>query len=260
MTMKNKLVMLLLLAALTVCAVPVMAETGAADETASGTEVKEGWDGSCYYVNGTMLTSVLQKIDGATYYFGKDGKAVVNTLQTVRKKKYYFGKDGKALTSKFKKVRDGKKKYTFYFGKDGAAYTAKKDKYAVTMKAFKIGKKYYGFDESAHMVTGLWVVNGTSKDKVYLFGKNGVCNTKISKKLTKLAKMGKKSKTMYKDVLKNFGKPKKIRKSDGCNAFAGGKEKDYKDFNFLYPHMEVSISLYQKTGVYRMNGVYTYDE
>ena len=89
--MKNRLLLMLLLAALTVCAVPVMAETGAADETASGTEVKEGWDGSCYYVNGTMLTSVLKKIDGAYYYFGTDGEAVVNTLKTIKKKKYYFG-------------------------------------------------------------------------------------------------------------------------------------------------------------------------
>ena len=48
--------------------------------------------------------------------------------------------------------------------------------------------------------------------------------------------------------------------STGAGSFAGGTEKDYKDYNFLYPNLEVSISLYTKTGVYRMNGVYTYDE
>ena len=259
--MKNKLFMLLIIAVLTACAVPAKAVKENEMPGAASAETKEGWDDGQFYLNGEKLTSVLQKIDGKYYYFESDGKAAVNTLKTVNGKKYYFGKDGAAITKKFKKVKDGKKKYTFSFGKTGAAYTAKKDKYTVTMKPFKIGKKTYGFDENAHMVTGLWVVNGSKKDKVYSFKKKtGVCNTKVSKKLTKLAKAGKKSKTMYKDVLKKFGKPKKIRKSDGCNAFAGGKEKDYKDYNFLYPHLEVSISQYTKTGVYRMNGVYTYDE
>jgi len=280
--MKNKLFMLLILAALTVCAVPAWADAAVDDPAADTAELKEGWDGDQYYISGEKLVSVLQNIDGAYYYFGQDGKivkdqsmkvgksfysfgsdgkAAVKTLKTIKGKKYYFGKDGAALTKAFKKVKDGKKKYTFYFGKDGAAYTAKKDDYAVTMKAFKIGKKQYGFDEDAHMVTGLWVVNGSKKDTVYSFNKkNGACNKTVSKKLTKLAKPGKMSKTMYKDVLRKFGKPKKIRKSDGCNAFAGGDEKDYKDFNFRYPHLEVSISEYTKTGVYKMNGVYTYDE
>ena len=262
--MKIKFAMMLLLGALTVCAVPAMAETGtetpAAEEPGTQTEVKEGWDGSSYYVKGKMLKSVLRKIDGSLYYFEKDGKAAVNTLKQINGKKYYFGKKGAAVINTFKKVKEGKQKYAFYFGKNGTAYTAPEDKYAVTIRVFKINKKYYGFDEKAHMVTGLWVINGTKKDTVYSFAKNGVCNMSASKKLTKMAKMGRLSKTMYKDVLKNFGKPKKIRKSDGCNAFAGGTEKDYKDYNFLYPNLEVSISLYTKTGVYRMNGVYTYDE
>ena len=259
--MKNRLMLLLLLAALTVCAVPAMASDGTEKAAAEDTTApKEGWDGSYYYENGTMLKSVLKTIDGSLYYFEKDGRAAVKTLKTIDGKKYYFDKNGAALKKQFKKLKDGKKKYKFYFGKDGAAYTAKEDPYAVTMKAFKIGKKYYGFDENAHMVTGLWVVNGTKKDKVYAFGKDGVCSQKVSKTLTKLAKMGRQSKKMYNEVLKKFGKPKKIRKSDGCNAFAGGKEKDYKDYNFMYPHLEVSISQYTKTGVYRMNGVYTYDE
>ena len=223
---------------LLLCALAVMAPAA----SVSAAKVQNGWDAAKthYYKNGKAVTG-LQKISGKTYYFNKKGKLQVSQFKTLEVKK---------------------KTYTFYFGANGAAYKAAKNAYSVYMKVFKINGKEYGFDENCHMVTGPWV---TAKEKAYVFKDSGVCDTAKTKKLRKLVKYNKTSKTLVTDIEKVLGKPEKMTESSSCNPFpdANGKydkDKDYVDYSMRYPHVDIQLTKNTKTGVYLMNGMFALDK
>ena len=205
---------------------------------------KKGWNSSktCYYIKkGKKLVKAtgLQKIKGQYYYFNKKGK--------VQKKKW-----GKNLTVKGKK-------YTFYFGKDGKAYKAKGDSQAPTtqVKVVTISGKKYGFDEKAHMVTGLW---STMKGDLFFFNSKGVYDSNATKKYREVIRSDATSETLLEDVKSVFGTPKSETTEESCNYFDATEEDlssgnlDYTAYYLTYDHISIALTKSEKSGLYCMEG------
>lgn len=226
-----------------------------------------GWYNGKYYIDdeGDIVLANGVWMDGDTYYYFKKGVVQdVTGLQKVKESgetERYYLKSGRVVTNRFKTLKDGTKKYRFYFGKDGKAYRAEGNSYMSTtqVKLFKINGKKYGFDENAHMAKGLW---STKENKLCYFEDSGVLNLTKSKVYRKAAKVGRKSKTLPKQLKKVFKKPKKTQKSDSCNPFdvknaenlSSKQMKKYVGYVWTYDHISMSMTKNKSTGVYYMEG------
>lgn len=210
-----------------------------------------GKDGAAYAgkkVNGATQPA-LKKISGCYYAFDSYGRmmkgtyaisGIYRTFSSSTGKmtglvsengKYYYYSGSKKAVNTFKTVKinsSGKtKSYKYYFGKNGAAYQGKKDMFGNAVPAVKkIGSYYYGFNTSARMITGTYVIN----DKFYVFASNGKMNQTTTNKLRKAAK----EKANAATLRSLLGKPQKTVTSDSCYG-------DGKDLLLYYPNFIVSL-------------------
>lgn len=194
-----------------------------------------------YYVNGKMQKgwqNVTTQSNGKSvtyrYYFGSNGAAYAATPQqkTLVKKiggKYYgFNSLGRVRTNTFCNVKMKKGKttstYRYYFGSNGAAYAGKKSYGTPEIAVKKIKGKYYGFNLNGNMVKGTWVKSG----KFYVFGKSGVYNAALSKKLRAAAGYEKDAAAL----LSLIGNPKKIQVLENT-CYGNGTEMYYYYDNYF---------------------------
>lgn len=228
-----------------VCSMPVYS-VAAAETTVQDTDVLKGLvkeNGKYYYyVDGKMqkgwqnVTTTKSNGQSVTYryYFGANGAAYAATpkQKTLVKKisgKYYgFNSLGRARTNTFcnVKLKKGKKTFTYryYFGANGAAYAGKKSYGTAEIAVKKIKGKYYGFNLNGNMVKGTWVKGG----KFYVFGKNGVYNASLSKKLRAAAGYEKEASTL----LSLIGNPKKVQVLENT-CYGDGTEMYYYYDNYF---------------------------
>ena len=89
-----------------------------------------------YFENGRAFYDTLRYIDGAYYFFDRQGRMMKNTF--VEEVYGYAGEDGKLITNTWKKIGGD----WFYFGKDGFAVIGWQ----------KIGGKVYNFDANGKMI------------------------------------------------------------------------------------------------------------
>lgn len=211
-----------------------------------------GKDGAAYAgkkVNG-VTKPALKKISGSYYAFDSLGRmmkgtyvvnGVYRTFSSSTGKmtgivkengKYYYYVGAKKAVNTFKTVKiqgSGKKVYSikYYFGKSGAAYQGKYDMFGTNVPTVKkIGSYYYGFNASARMISGIYVIN----DKFYAFASNGRLNTTTTNKLRAAAK----EKANASTLRKLLGKPQKTITSDSCYG-------DGKDLLLYYSRFIVSL-------------------
>lgn len=208
-----------------------------------------GKDGAAYA--GKKGAPALKKISGAYYAFDSTGKmlkgktylisGVYRTFSSTGQmtglmkegSNYYYYKGSKKVTNSFVNVKfknSSGKTYTnrYYFGKNGAAYKGKKDSMGTVIPAVKkIGSYYYGFDASARMITGTYVVN----EKFYVFASNGRLNKTTTNKLRTASRYQANAATLR----SLLGKPQKTVTSDSCYN-------DGKDLLLYYPHFYVSLN------------------
>lgn len=156
-----------------------------------------------------QMTGLMK--EGSNYYYYKGTKKAVNAFVNVK----FKNSSGKTYTNRY------------YFGKNGAAYKGKKDSMGTVIPVVKkIGSYYYGFDASARMITGTYVVN----EKFYAFASNGRLNKTTTNKLRAASKYKANAATLR----SLLGKPQKTVTSDSCYG-------DGKDLLLYYPHFYVSL-------------------
>ena len=145
------------------------------------------------------------KKEGGEYYYYVKGKKVKNTWKSV------------TVTNK----TTGKKvTFRYYFSNTGKAYkggTFFGENYLLVKK---IGGKFYGFNQYAQMVKGVYYsAYGQSRAGFYAFNtKTGVYDAGTSRRLRK-AFVREKSSTALRSVL---GRPLRTKKTDGC--YGDGQE------------------------------------
>jgi len=179
---------------------------------------------------------------------------------------YYYYKKGKKITNKWKKIKQDGVKYKFYFGKKGKAYKAKSlTNKAYNVKLFKIKGKKYGFDNKARRVivdasagkaAGVYVDN---KNKIYVFNKKGIYDSKASKALRKTFGSYRstkvKSKTLRDDVIKAFGEPLQ-EKMENCCSDVRWNDDPYQDVILTYKYFEVDLVYNEKTQEYAVDNLW----
>ncbi len=210
-----------------------------------------GKDGAAYAGKkvGGVTQPAVKKISGAYYAFDSYGRMMKGTyvingvyrtfssstgqMTGLAKEngKYYYYTGTKKAVNVFKTVKiksSGKVySYKYYFGKDGAAYQGKKDMFGTAVPAVKkIGSYYYGFNTSARMITGTYVIN----DKFYAFASNG----RLDRTKTNKLRAASKEKANAATLRKLLGKPQKTQYYSSCYG-------DGKDLLLTYPHFYVSL-------------------
>ncbi|MCR4694642.1 MAG: hypothetical protein K5773_04925 [Pseudobutyrivibrio sp.] len=97
-------------------------------------------DGNVYYFNdnGQMQVGAFN-LNGATWYFGADGKLVKNSFENVGGALYYFGADGKMVTGCFQAA-------------DGQIYYANEKGVIVTNQVITVGSNPYLFGADGKLV------------------------------------------------------------------------------------------------------------
>lgn len=152
-----------------------------------------------YYESGQPVTERWVTVEGATYYFGKDGTASVLKCR-IDGDYYIFDKEGRLLQPSGKKVvrvetPDGGFQ-TYYINTDGKAFSG-----------WSADKKYY-FDKTCEPVTGITVIKG----KFYSFSKSGRLKQNKTQKIRRAAKYEK----PFSSLKKYIGDPKKASYYESC--------------------------------------------
>ena len=218
-------------AAAAVLPLPVRAATGTPAAAVSQAAVKNGLvkekGGLRCYRKGVLLKNTWKKVSGKTYYFNKKGYAVSGSVKisgtyyvfqtscrlltpaktavkTVAGVKYRVSPKGKAVPG-----WDASK--TYYYAKNGARVT----------NGWTADGKYY-LNGKGKKTTGVTVLTTVKKDEFGLdmevssftaFGKNGVKDAALTKKIRKAAVPDKNMKTL----LSLIGKPVSTEYLTGCS-------------------------------------------
>lgn len=145
------------------------------------------------------------KKEGGEYYYYVKGKKVKNTWKSV------------TVTNK---ITGKKVTYRYYFSNTGKAYKGGTFFGESYLLVKKIGGKFYGFNQYAQMVKGVYYsAYGQSRAGFYAFNtKTGVYDAGTSRRLRK-AFVREKSSTALRSAL---GRPLRTKKTDGC--YGDGQE------------------------------------
>ncbi len=115
------------------------------------TSLKNGWLYDTYYIVKGKAVTKWRQVSGKWYYFNPEtGRKVKNTTMEIEGKLYSFDSDG-IMNKGWVKATDNGELHWMYADGSGALV---KDNWQ------KVGKKWYYFDDSYRMVTGLKEIEG----------------------------------------------------------------------------------------------------